>query len=256
MVCIGGVPRHPRSGKEKVGVGMAKKKSIRQTEEIATWELGMRSLSEGPLGGMLNYTHVRCDNGYPIGKMDWGYVTSNGMIFLNPRREAEPKEWAYVIAHCLLHLGLGHIQKEKMADPLWNAACDIVAHSYTKGIGFGSPPPGFQISIPFTVRDEEQVLEELRLHPEFVKQLNCSTMAERPDMVWVEPPQYGTPMDYQEVFAESLQAAMRRSLRKAAGKEQYGYWKPPYEEARNWFISSFPLLGSWRPLLKSWTMRK
>lgn len=31
------------------------------------------------------------------------------------------QEWAYVLAHCLLHLGMDHFRRERMDDPAWQA---------------------------------------------------------------------------------------------------------------------------------------
>ncbi len=54
---------------------------------------------------------------------DWAYVTSTGVIYVNQDKKGQPNEWAYVIAHCLLHLGLHHHQPKEQQE-LWNIACD------------------------------------------------------------------------------------------------------------------------------------
>lgn len=36
-------------------------------------------------------------------------VSSNGRVHLNPTRHAEPADWAWAIAHALIHLGFGHV---------------------------------------------------------------------------------------------------------------------------------------------------
>src|SRR5262245_27839860 len=41
-------------------------------------------------------------------KSEWAVVTSNGEIHVHATRRGEPEEWAYVLAHCVLHLGFGH----------------------------------------------------------------------------------------------------------------------------------------------------
>src|SRR5439155_24631555 len=38
----------------------------------------------------------------------WALVTSTAEVHVHPARRAEPGEWVYALAHCLLHLGLGH----------------------------------------------------------------------------------------------------------------------------------------------------
>ncbi|MBD0676193.1 hypothetical protein BU198_37235, partial [Streptomyces sp. CBMA156] len=39
----------------------------------------------------------------------WAVVDSAGTVHVDPRRRAEPEEWAWALAHCLLHLGFGHV---------------------------------------------------------------------------------------------------------------------------------------------------
>ena len=39
------------------------------------------------------------------------------MIHVNPGRRAEPAEWAWVLAHCLLHLGFGHVPADRATRP-------------------------------------------------------------------------------------------------------------------------------------------
>ncbi len=36
-------------------------------------------------------------------------VSSNGRVHLHPTRHAEPADWAWAIAHALIHLGFGHV---------------------------------------------------------------------------------------------------------------------------------------------------
>lgn len=81
-------------------------------EERDALEQARSSLWTGALGGLLSCVSVRRDDSYPIGRKDWAYVTQDGCICLNPRREASAGEWTYIIAHCLLHLGLGHFEEK------------------------------------------------------------------------------------------------------------------------------------------------
>ncbi|MDR1848809.1 MAG: hypothetical protein LBQ75_02100, partial [Zoogloeaceae bacterium] len=56
---------------------------------------------------------------------EFAFVTNDGYIYCNPKRRAEPEQWARVLAHCLLHLGMEHF-REKDHPILWNMACDCV----------------------------------------------------------------------------------------------------------------------------------
>ncbi|MCL1809931.1 MAG: hypothetical protein FWG42_09250 [Clostridiales bacterium] len=47
------------------------------------------------------------------------YAASDGCILCNPKRRAEPEQWARMLAHCLLHFGMEHF-KEKENPVIWN----------------------------------------------------------------------------------------------------------------------------------------
>lgn len=216
-----------------------------KTDETPAWRKAIFLLDKTPLVLLATGRGVRCDNGYPIGRDDWAYVCSDGSIYLNPRKKGTEKEWAYIIAHCYLHLGLGHIREEKRNDPYWNAACDMVVASYLKDGGIGKPPPEFQATFPFAPKDEDQTAGYLRAQH---LSIHYGTMSgDRPDMVWNgEPQPY---FDYVERFSQSIQYAMQLALRSAAGENvdsSAGTYqrKMRYHVAREWFISSYPLLGA------------
>ena len=62
----------------------------------------------------------------PRGRM--GCCHKHGAIHVHHSRRAEPEEWLFVIAHCLLHLALDHFKVKE--DPFrWNAACDASIYS-------------------------------------------------------------------------------------------------------------------------------
>lgn len=43
----------------------------------------------------------------------WAVVISTGTVHLNPERGATSGEWAWIAAHCLLHLGFGHLSQRR-----------------------------------------------------------------------------------------------------------------------------------------------
>lgn len=192
---------------------------------------------------MVCSTSVYCSDRYPMAKTDWAYATNAGDIYLNPRRKASAGEWEYIISHCMLHLGFGHFQKEQMRDPRWNAACNLVVAKFLKDSHIGTPPPEFQTELPFPVKDEAQTFQHLQTAP--VPNGLFSTMTGgRPDMVWIRD---NVPKDFPGLFAESLQASMQKALMESRGLST-GYpgyrMQPLYLQARDWFLSSFPLLGA------------
>ena len=61
----------------------------------------------------------------------WVAVTAQGAIWCNTRRDAEPEQWAYAIAHGLLHLGFGHLHTRVREDRLaWTAACCLTVSRF------------------------------------------------------------------------------------------------------------------------------
>lgn len=66
-------------------------------------------------------------------------VNKHGDIYLNQEYLLSPKQWAYGIAHCFLHLAFGHFDAEKVQANvwLWNQACDIYVEKFLKDIKFG-----------------------------------------------------------------------------------------------------------------------
>ena len=194
--------------RHKKGPAEKKKKAVPSSETA------LRRLRQGPLGGLAASVRVYQDGRVPMAREDWAYVTSQGSIYLNPNREASVSEWEYVLAHCMLHLGLGHFQPERMEDPLWVSACDLVVTRFLRDGRIGKPPPEFSGELPVPAKSEEQALEQLRGAPSGADTERFSTMTRgRPDMVWTGESR----VDYEERLAQSLQASMRDAVREAAG---------------------------------------
>ena len=77
-----------------------------------------------------------------MGKNDIA-IADHRFVYVNPKYYLEPQEWVYVIAHAMLHLILGHFDKDKLPGyeivnsegkkewkpdfdkKLWSAACDL-----------------------------------------------------------------------------------------------------------------------------------
>ena len=204
-----------------------------------------RRLRDSALGGLEWHTSIFCDDSYPIGKTDWAYVTSTGKIYLNPHREASTAEWEYVIAHCMLHLGMGHFQANRLGDPLWQRACDLVVTRFLRESKIGQAPYDFIAALPFPIKSEEETLAQLRvLSDERLGPSFCTMNSGRPGMVWDGKPG----RDYVRILADSFLDSMRETVRKAAGlpPEEVGNGRGSHagKTAREWFISSYPLLGA------------
>jgi predicted metal-dependent peptidase len=62
-------------------------------------------------------------------------------IYLNPAAGLNSREWRFVMAHELLHVGLRHDARCAGRDPfLWNVACDYVINAWLIEMGVGEQP--------------------------------------------------------------------------------------------------------------------
>lgn len=230
-----------------------RKKALKEQNDIALqkFNAGCKQLQLHPLFGiLLQNAHVtRNDNGrYP--KDGLAIVSGNGDIYCNPVRRAEPAQWARVIAHCLLHLGMEHFQ-EKEHPTEWNIACDCMVEKFLTDLKFGSP--FYDTVLPAGVNNEEKLYQRLCQMAEKIEYRGFSTAGENiSDMIYsVEPPRYSykKPAKWNHVFAAGLSAAVQSAVSVASGSKDSIYMdareiKTRTCAAKEWFISSYPLLGA------------
>lgn len=233
------------------------KQSKRRSAEIdENYYMGLNQVRDHPMFSPLWYwAHVirHKDNLCP--KNGWAVVTSNGVIHVNPAQYAEPKEWAYILAHCLLHLGLGHFQETE--DPLaWNVACDHVVAVFLQSFKLGSPPEPMDVRLDENIRNEEKLYQQLMQQGIPDHQHIYSTAGQfETDMIFEEPRPHswygGKPPEWEKLFARGLSFAVSGAVEVASGVidslavyHSYNDDNNPSYRARNWFMSSFPLLGA------------
>jgi predicted metal-dependent peptidase len=189
----------------------------------------------------------------------WAVVTSAGQIHPHPKRLAEPAEWEYVLAHCLLHLAFGHFGPqdfEHAHGPEWNAACDCMVARFLSGLQLGRAPAGggggddVQAKLPAS---SEATLYRHFLQngvPPALSQYGTGGRSGR-DML-VRPEQLvgrwrGEPVDWQKCFGLGLEQAVTRAVDVAGGRAAAtpdGRPRSPAQLARAWFMNSYPLLGA------------
>jgi predicted metal-dependent peptidase len=180
----------------------------------------------------------------------WAVVLENGYVHAHPTRRGEPEEWAYVLAHCLLHLAFGHFRVgEKSLD--WNAACDVAVARFLAGLKFGRCPSEMKCELAgVRADDEERLFRRFRERtlPDELRALG--TAGERcGDMFWsTQPPSGWERTDWAKVFATGLVASVTSAVRVAGGYEAHLGAAEEHvstaEQARRWFVNSYPLLGA------------
>jgi len=227
------------------------KKSGARDIALEKFHLGAGLVSAHPMFAPLwAHAQVVRQDGNRVPDDGWALVSSNGVISVHPKRRAEPEEWLYVLAHCLLHLGFGHMQ-ERERPREWNAACDCFVARFLADLKLGQPPREMQGAETLTARDEEKLYERFceRGIPSGLESL--STAGPHHSDLVVEPLRtvwWGHKVDWPGCFGRGLSAAVSSAVKVAAGVEAHlGAHKEvltPARKARNWFISSYPLLGA------------
>ncbi len=222
------------------------KKEYRLNTE--TIDAALAKLGRSPLAGLAEeIPHVHIDSSYPMAKTDWTYVTSRGHIYLNPRKAGTVGEWVYVLAHSMLHLGMGHITEQHKDNAVWQMACDAVVTRFLLDSKLGTPPMDVSDVYGFHSTDEQKLFERFLDEPQSRPTQNLGTMSGgRGDMVWDGENQY---RDFEVAFADSLRRALTDSIQMAGGltqEERKGHRRSytAYFRAKEWFVSSYPLLGA------------
>ena len=191
----------------------------------------------------------------------WAVVSDRGVVTANRARDAEPAEWAWVFAHLLLHLGLGHLDEEVLADAeavtpgreidaSYGTACCVAVHRFAEAVHVGEPtvllpelPGGDELSLarawretgvpaPFAALGTGGARPCLRLGPPLSR--------------W-QLQYHGKPEPWTERFARGLIASATEAMERAAdarGQTRHRRALGEWDRALAWFVSSFPLLGA------------
>lgn len=234
-------------------MGKKSRQAVQCDTATKNFREGFALVSQHPIfGRLLEYVNLfRGD--YKICPPDgWAVAQSSGSIYLHHKRVGDPQEWAYVLAHCLLHYAFDHFQtKECQAE--WNTACDAFVAKFLIDIKFGRAPEDQRGDFALGAQDEE------RLYHKICKDGADRDIKERgvagpfaADMQNTGAPKifYGKPIDWQELFAGGLASAASSAVNVAAGLEPFVgandslMKRTPAQRARSWFISSYPLLGA------------
>lgn len=175
-------------------------------------------------------------------------VFSDGYIECDSKRRAAPEEWARALAHCLLHLGMGHFL-EKENPVAWNISCDCVIEKFLSDFKFGKAYS--HAPLPGGIPDEE------RLYMRFIKNgipaefTGFGTAGNGADMrMETLKRRYGRQPDWPRLFAAGLACAVQSAVNVAGGvqtrleDDSRNPINTKAYQARQWFISSYPLLGA------------
>lgn len=184
-------------------------------------------------------------------------ITAHGVVLYDPARRAEAPEWAWIFAHLLLHLGLGHTDPatagprdigapvgepgwtQRLPDPAYHAACCLAADRFLASLKLGRcpyPPP------EAAPASDERTLA--RLWRDGGVPAECRPAGPADFLIANAEPHPCD--DYRRLFAIGLAEAATTALDEAGGRRDAAAEKPkgPWDAALGWFVSSYPLLGA------------
>ncbi len=206
---------------------------------------------------LLLHTGIYRHEGNRCPENGWAVVTNNGAIHVHPRRRGDAREWAYILAHCLLHLGFGHFQQQlRMKE--WNAACDCFVARFLKDLKLGTAPVEMQLPVVISAGTEERLYEDFCEHgiPEILSAFGTAG-SQNPDMLYEAAQErswhyrfgsWNQKFEWQTCFGKGLAMAVTSAVNVAGGlTASPGAMTENLtsaQKARAWFISSYPLLGS------------
>ncbi|MER5555542.1 hypothetical protein ABT001_28380 [Streptomyces sp. NPDC002793] len=178
-------------------------------------------------------------------------VTSDGVVHIRTTTRVEPAEWAWILAHCALHLGFGHVpastdDPRAQPDRYELAARCTVVNRFLLTFPVGRPPDHLPAVYPGG--DEGRLAARWRRDgiPEAYEQ--CGTAGGHPDQVLTTWNAWNTAApDWEAAFARALTRSVSTAMDAAGGRldRETGerVRQQPWDRALNWFVSSYPLLG-------------
>jgi predicted metal-dependent peptidase len=229
---------------------MARKKAKAEDPAAHNFELACGLVGAHPLfGPLMDHAYVVRDARSQCPHDGWAVVVGDGAIHVHPTRRAAPEEWAYVLAHALLHLGFGHVQQRERPRE-WNAACDAFIGQFLATLKLGQLPADIG-GAPDLPSPTEESLYTLFCEQGIPPRLASFGTGgrQRNDMILTAPSHpWGKPPDWQALFARGLVQAVASAVQVAAGVAPAlgmpADLKTEAQRARAWFINSYPLLGA------------
>lgn len=169
----------------------------------------------------------------------WARAHANGSIVVNRNARLERAEWTWVIAHCALHVAFGHTSLDRSSDAAARAAACVSVTRFLQQLRLGTPP----FPVPVLPGSDEERLAELWR----VTGVPGEILGMGIDHVAGIPPERDDALSWTDLFAIGLAAAAGEAVYEAGeARVRRGDIAPdnPWEQARRWFVTHFPLLGA------------
>ncbi len=223
-------------------------------QNIEIIEQALNVLNTNVIFSML-YGDIYDKTSHLQGKGAVSCVTKEGKIYLNTKAKLSVNEWAYVIAHGLLHLAFGHFDKDKIPGDLpyipeiWNLACDIYVTRFLKDIGMGGSifdDPAEKYT--FKQTDERKIYEYLlkKIGEIEVRQEYGTNSIGSCDMIGLDNPivyKGNEENRFEKRFSYAITHSVKTAVSVAGGRDYNEKEDTAAKRAAGWFMRHYPLLG-------------
>jgi predicted metal-dependent peptidase len=226
---------------------------------LERFQAGYALVEKNPIfAPLLRHVHVNTQDAEIRKTKNFARCYSNAVIDVNRSTPLAPEEWAYVLAHGLMHYALWHFEGERdavRADPVkWNVACDMYITRFLKDVKLFTPPESMNTELPYPPLSEDELYR--RLMPLELGEIHrgFSVGAGYTDM---ETSRYSISSyrmkdpkrEFAKIFERALTDAVSAAVGVAAGyfeniNDKSSQKVSPPEKARRWFINCYPLLGA------------
>lgn len=216
---------------------------------------GYHIIKEHPLFGHLD-GDIHMNRKVIMGKKGACIVDSKGNVYANTSCKLTSRQWAFAIAHCLLHLCFGHFDYDKLPESagtafdmnIWNKACDIYITRFLYDIHFGDsicPDPASEYRIK--TNDEIKIYEHLvYAEKECVQNPYSTNIGSLSDMTGLNHPiiyKKNEENEFAAAFSISLHNSVSGAVSTAGGHNWNSEKETPVRKASEWFLTHYPLLG-------------
>jgi len=249
---------------------MGKQHKEKEDPNLTQLKNGIELLSHHDVFGHLISFNLRIVGRNELGKKTPASSNANGTILVNRNVSLSPKQWAYAIAHCILHNCFGHYDEDKVPGyyetdevgkkikkvcfnkKLWNIACDIYVDRFLHDIRLGEPlnqsPVGI---IPLNIMEDEQKIYDYLVRENWDEDNNIYGVGaiDSMDMIGLDKPlvyrknRWG--VQEQNEFVSDFAYYLAKSVSKAIDtvaehQDDHSFGK----KIASWFVNTFPLLGA------------
>ncbi len=193
---------------------------------------------------------ILADDEYPVtAARGWAQVFPDGTIEVNRHMPGDAGVWIWALTHCVLHLGFGHLDGRRTLDRPYTAACCLAVSRYQEALGLGTAP--FDVTdLPATpegvladrwraqgVPDEFADLGAGGAIPDLT---TAGVAPPHVDPKWGDRLSIGIAAEASNAVRSALRTADQVRFERGAAPDPNARW----EQARRWFVSSYPLLAA------------